>query len=56
MEQAILDYIDERLRILREELEEAKTYGVNTPGFNQTLGAIDELKLLLDVALEQENK
>lgn len=45
---ALLDFINDRLSLLREELDEAREFGVNTPGFNQTLGAIDELKLIID--------
>lgn len=45
---AILEHIDDRLSMLREELAEARQSGVNTPGFNQTLGAIDELRMLVE--------
>jgi hypothetical protein len=48
----ILDYVQERLSTLRVELEECKQAGVNSPGFNQTLGALDELQFLLDAIAE----
>ena len=44
----ILEYVQERLAHLTEELEDCKSAGVNSPGFNQTLGALDELRFLLD--------
>jgi hypothetical protein len=54
MSAALLEHINERLAHLRESLAEARKFGVNTPGFNQTLGAIDELQMLLDVIAEQD--
>lgn len=41
-------YVQDRGHELRERLEEAKRFGVNSPGFNQLLGAVDELQTLLD--------
>jgi hypothetical protein len=54
MSPVLLEYIQYRLTMLREELAEAREAGVNTPGFNQTLGAIDELRMLLDQIEEAE--
>jgi hypothetical protein len=46
---AMLSFLDERLDKLVADLKEAERYGVNTPGFNQTLGARHELELLTGI-------
>ncbi len=48
----LLEYMEHRLADLKERLNEARRFGVNTPGFNQTLGALDELQELLRVISE----
>jgi hypothetical protein len=50
----LLSYINERLARLQERLDEAQRIGVHTPGFNATLGAIDELQLLVGHLIEEE--
>jgi len=50
----ILAHIEGRLCDLKDQLKEAERFGVNTPGFNQTLGAIDELSLLVEHITAQQ--
>jgi len=42
-------YIKDKMAVLNEDMKKAQELaGVNSPGFNQNLGAFDELNLLLN--------
>jgi hypothetical protein len=47
--------IQELIERNREEMRKAKSAGINSPGFNQAMGAHDELVSLLDEINELEN-
>lgn len=46
-------FISDRMVCLTGELAEARRVGVDTPGFNQLLGALDELRNLRDAIADE---
>lgn len=46
-EQDIIDLLKDKIEQAKKDLRESKSAGVNSPGFNQDLGAYDALVSLL---------
>ncbi len=51
---ALLEYIRERMDYLSKELKEARKLGVNTRGYNQILGSLEELQFLVKAMADED--